>query len=341
MASTLKDIAEKANVSKSTASKALNDYRGEVSSEVKDKVIKIAKELGYQPNSSARSLRIKKTNAVGLVIPLPTVYVITSPYFVELILSVEKNLKAKGYHLIFSTFDTKEKQEIVLSNIFDKSKLDGLLMVGSPIDDQYIKRLDESDFKVVLIGRYYGLKRIKWVDINNKTSAYEAVKYLLNLGHKNIGFIGGPKNFYNRRDREEGYKEALKEYGIDFNEQYIKEIDLTETEGERVMGEMLSLKERPTAVLTHNDGTAAGAMKAAGKKGLSVPDDLSVMSFSDGTKLADTNPPLTTMKIPVDKISEEAAKSLIDMIENRNLADIKNIELKTELVVRGTTIKAI
>ena len=322
-------------MSKSTVSKALNNYSGEVSGEVRNRIEEIVKSKNYKPDMTARSLRTKKTNTIGLVIPLPTVNVITNPYFVEMILSVEKTARDRGYHLIFSTFDNKEKEDVVLSSMFDRSKVDGFLLMGAPVDDEYIDKLDAGDAKVVCVGRYYGLKRIKFVDINNKQTAYEAIKYLLSLGHKKIAFIGGSSKFHNRRDRELGYKTALKEAGLAVNRSYIKEIDLTEASGEFAMQDLLSLKERPTAVLAHNDQTAAGVIRAAVKHGLKVPEELSVISFSSGTKLAETSPLLTSIRIPVDEIAKGATSMLLDYIENREPEG--NIELKAELVVRGTT----
>ena len=332
---TINEIARLAGVSKSTVSKALNNYSGEVSGEVRNRIAEIVKNKNYKPNMTARSLRTKKTNTIGLVIPLPTANVITNPYFIETILSVEKTARERGYHLIFSTFDNREKEDVVLSSMFDKSKVDGFLIMGAPVDDEYIEKLDTGEVKVVCVGRYYGLNKIKFVDINNRESAYEAVKYLLSLGHKKIAFIGGSSKFHNRRDRELGYKTALEEEGVAINKSYLKEIDLSEASGEFAMQELLNLKERPTAVLTHNDQSAAGVMRAATKNGLSIPKDLSVISFSSGTKLAETNPLLTSIRIPVDKISSGAANMLLDYIENK--VPENNIELKAELVVRGTT----
>ena len=273
------DVAKKANVSYMTVSRVVNKC-GNVKKETEERVLKVIEELGYHPNAAARALNNRKTNNIGIVLPKKE-YLLTAPFYIELLLSVEKQLKQNGYSLFLGSLHDDELSAADHSGLYKEGKVDGLIVFAPPFEAPFLEKLsgDEIPFTVVL-GRSIGNK-FSFVDVDNTGSAARVVSYLLDLGHKRIGFVSGNIEEINAADRLKGYRLQLEAAGISVDEKIIFCGDWSLKSGYDAFDKLMKLENPPTAVFCSNDYMAMGMIKAAHDAGLKLPQDLSVAGFDD------------------------------------------------------------
>jgi len=330
---TINDIAKEAGVAKSTVSKVLNEQGG-VSQKTREKVLKAIKRLNYHPSMIARSLKSRKTKAVGLILPN-----IINPFFPTILKGVEDTAIENGYVVVFCDSDDRKEKESLYFQIFENRWVDGIIfsgITGDEEEERYIRAIHEKGTPVVLIDREIEGYFTNVVMIDNKRAGFDATTHLLELGHKKIGHIAGPQNIKIFAKRLEGYKEALVKYGIDFNPQMVEEGDLSIESGSRAVRKLLKKKVTFTAIFASNDLMAIGCMKELQKNGLRVPQDVSIVGFDNIPLTSLVTPSLTTMAQPAYEMGAEAMNLLIKSIERKGALKSKII-LPTELVVREST----
>ena len=329
---TLEDIAKQAGVSRSTASRVVNDEPN-VSDAVRSKVQLVITQTGYQPHAAARSLASHRSWMIGLVLPRTVSNFFTDPYFPRLTQGVAQACNQHNYTLGLFLVDTKEDEKRIFPRISRKGLLDGILLQTAQMGDKLIDRLVNSDFPVVVAGRPFNANGISYIDVDNINAAYGAVCHLIQLGYKRIGTITGRMNGTTGIDRKEGYLKAIIEHGWNVDEQLIVEGDFTEQSGYVAMQQLLPLK--PDAIFAASDTMAIGAIRAVQEAGLRVPEDIAFVGFDDLPIASLSDFKLTTVRQPIIQFGAKAVDTLIDLIEN-GIKPSRRIIMDTELVIRNS-----
>lgn len=329
---TLEQIAKLAGVSRSTVSRVIN-HQPNVRDEVRQRVMRVIAETGYQPNPAARSLVTQRTGVIGLVIPRAVQSLFTDPFFPRLIQGITQACNTNDYTLALFMFHTKKEERKLYPRVVRARLLDGVIVTSSEIDDPLIPQLIENQMPFVIVGRPDSYDGISFVQSDNVVGAHMAVSHLIRLGHKRIVTITGPLNTTVGLDRRQGYLDALNERNGAVDETLIAEGDFTELGGHAAMLRLLSHK--PDAVFAASDAMAFGALRALREVGLSVPGDVAVVGFDDLPPAALTDPPLTTVRQPIRRQGIQAVETLIDIITN-GPEPPRRIIMSTELVIRSS-----
>lgn len=321
--STIKDVAQLANVSISTVSYALNNS-GSVSGETKKKVLEAAKKLDYKPNGIARSLKTKKTEMIGVFLND-----FNGPVYSEIIRGVQEIAVSKGYEIIIAECMANEHS---VSRIFTQGIVDGAIVLSTRISSDIIREYASSHFPVVLLDREMSGEYISSVLIDNKSACYNLVKYIKDLGYRKVAIINGPKGTYDSNKRYEGMTEAIRDFGLTINEGQSFIGKFTEDDGYRFGKEIAASGNLPEVILAANDEMAIGAMKALQEEGISVPDQVSVTGFDDIELCQYVSPKLTTIARPAYELGLLATHVLFNSMKG----DVSRHSqvLNTELVIR-------
>lgn len=333
----INDVAKCAGVSKSTVSRILND-KGKFSKDTRDKVLQIVKKLNYRASMVARSLRNRRTKAVGLLLPD-----IVNPFFPEIMKGVEDVASENGYVVILCSSNEDSEKEFMYFHMFENRWIDGVIysgVTGTREEAQSIRLISEQEIPVVLMDREIEDYFASVVMIDNEKAAYDAATYCLELGHKRIGFIAAPLKVRIFEKRIEGYQKALQKYGIEFDESLVVEGDLTIKSGSKAAKQLVARRDPPTAIFASNDLMAIGAMKEIQGHGLKVPENISIIGFDDIRTASLVTPALTTIAQPKNEMGVEAMNLLIRMIEKKG-ASKSRVVLDTRLVVRKSVKRLI
>ncbi len=332
---TIKDVAKIANVSITTVSRVSNRSKG-VSTKTRRRVLNVIKELGYSPSAIASGLKTRLSKSIGIAVP-DTI----GDFYGEVINGIESVATENEYNLVISLNHHIVKEELSAVNFFKAKKVDGAILVTTIGDDDYVCSLIEEDYNIVLLDRDpHGLK-VDTVKIDNFRGGYIATEYLLNLGHSAILFIQGIPYIDSSKERFNGYKRALKDKKIKFNNDFILSGDFTVRSG------YLSVKKyleenglNFTAIFASNDQMAMGAIKALNDKGISVPNDISVIGFDDSYISPYIIPPLTTIKQRREEMGKIAAELLLDKISfhKKKERTPRQIIIPVELIERASAI---
>jgi len=329
---TIKDIAKKAGVAHSTVSLVMND-REHVSPKLREKILKIANDMGYMPNMVARSLISKKSSTVGVVFPEnPHFFTIT--YFLMIIEGIQNACKKYNRALMFFSLDqTKGESYYQISR---KWLID--LMIIMNVDytrdiSKDIQDLRDNGIYFSFLTKYLGKEKVNSVCVDNYEGVRLALEYLASQGHKRIGFIAGNPNSADGPERFQAYKSLSKKFGFDQDEELIAQGDFTFESGEREMPKLLGLKKRPTAVFAASDYMAIGAMRVIKEQGLSIPKDIAVMGFDNTLEAAYVEPALTTVRQPLQEMGEKAVDLAIRSMNDENFAP-QTLAIKPELIKR-------
>ena len=334
---TIEEIADLAAVSRSTVSRVLNNHPS-VRPAVRARVQRVIAEQRYSPRAAARSLASRRTNVVGLLIPRSAATIFADPFFPYVIQGITETCSKRGYFLMLSMV-TAEREQDFYERVLRGRHVDGLIMLSSDIDDPILPLLiRDNETPLVLVGRHPYLKDVPSVDVDNPAGAAEAVRHLIQLGHRRIATITGPLYMAAAMDRRDGYKQALAEFAIPIRPELIVEGDFTQPGGYRAMEKLLQLAEPPSAVFVASDPMAAGALRAVSDAGLEVPDDVAVASFDDTPLASMVTPPLTAVHQPVYELGAAAADLLLGRLEEPAAQLPSSIRLPARLVVRQSTV---
>jgi LacI family transcriptional regulator len=329
--SNIKDVAKRAKVSVATVSHVLNNTRF-VSEKLKIKVMKTIEKLDYEPNIMARSLRLKSTGTVGLIMPDSS-----NILFAEISKVIEGILFSLNYNTMFCNSGYDSKKELEIIKTFRSKRVDGIIIVPVDKSNININKLAASDIPTIILDRKIPGTDLSTITVDNEFGVYEATKYLISLGHKKIGYINRKSPHSHSIDRLKGYKKALKDSGIEIKNNLIIKGGFNYKDGYDTMEILLKNKLAFTAIITFNDTAAIGAVRAILDSGLEIPGDISVIGFDDVPICQYYNPRLTSIHYPINEISEAVTSILIKLIQKNQPKSFQNIVIAPKLIIREST----
>lgn len=335
MAITIKDVAKLAGVSPSTVSRVISKNQ-KISLETTKKVEQAMETLGYHPNLMAKSLVSRSTKTIGLILPLSAEEVFLNPFFSEVLRGINAYLNYVGFDLLMSAGSTETEEKEAFNRLVFGGKVDGVILLTSREKEPLTPLLMERNFPFVIIGRPKEEKDIFYVDNDNVKASYDATVHLIEQGHKRIGFVSGPRDLLVSRDREDGYKKALQEYGIESRPDWITEAKFLQESGYNAISFMLSLPERPTAIIVTDDIIGLGVLKGLYELGCKVPEEISIVGFNNISMSELATPPLTTIDIGIYQLGYTAAQLLIRQIKQEESVS-RSVIVPHRLVVRKST----
>lgn len=334
VAATINDIAAKANVHPSTVSRALNaETRNMVSKPVVDKILAVARKLGYLRNPLASGLRTRRTHTIGVVIPD-----LTNPVFPPIIRGIERILTAADYVAVLADSEGSERNTQVVVDSLLARQIDGLILATAYRKDPVVEKCIERGVPLVLINRVVDKLRIDAVVNDDDFGIRLALEHLLSLGHRRIAFVGGPQSTSTGYFRYQAFLAAIKEHGLKIPRSLIVNgKSFSEAEGKHALSRIIDANgNRFTAVLSANDLLALGCFDALTERGMRCPDDVSVTGFNHMPFVDRFCPSLTTVHIPHDELGRQAAQLLLERIRNPKGAR-RTLQLKPSMVLGGST----
>ena len=326
---TIYDVAREAGVSDATVSRVFNN-KDNVRASTRERVLKAAKKLGYVANLNARSLAGGKSNIVGLLVPgLDTTYI------GEIVRGIDHELSRAGYELMLYTTRRRGGNESSYLHYIANNLSDGLLLVVPLLSSTYLQTLSNLNYPYVLIDELDETGNSFSVGATNWQGAYDATQYLIKLGHRKIGFITGIPELNSSKERLDGYQTALQDQDLPVISSLIVHGDYMQPSGYQQALHLLDLPDRPTAVFASNDIMALGVMDAIRERGLSIPEDVSVIGFDDIPQASTTHPKLTTVRQPLEQMGRVGVKLLLEQLEHPERPP-RRMTLATQLITRDS-----
>ncbi len=324
---TIRDVAQRAGVSKSTVSHVLNGTRY-VRPELAERVRRAMAELNYTPNQLARSLRRKTTHTIGLITPDNA-----NPFFAQVAQAVEEVCFRRGYTVLLGNAAGDPARELHYIRVMVEKQVDGLIVAASGLHSEHLRPSVLGQIPVVLVDRSLPGLDVDRVVADHRRGGRLATEYLLSLGHRHIACIAGPADISAGNERLAGYREALEGAQLPMVPSLVVEGAFDLASGYRAMQRLLELPEPPTAVFAANDQMALGALRALREAGISVPQGCSVIGYDDTPLASYVHPPLTTVHQPVARLGHLAAETLLARLAEPD-RPVQYHVLPVELVVR-------
>ena len=330
---TIADVAKEAGVSIMTVSRAIND-KGEISESTRQRILKIAKEMGFQPSGLARGLATQRTATVGLVMPD-----IANPFFALITRGVENIAYDKGYNVFLLNTDEDTDREIAALNSLWEKQVDGLILCSSRLEQsQLIAWLERFQF-VVLVNRVLetAVSGVCTINVDDRGGAKQAVDHLIISGHTNIAFVAGPKYSLSGQERLIGYQESLSEHGLPLRPELIKHCVPTTEGGYTALMDLLGQYPEITAVFAYNDLTATGVLQACAELNRRVPEDVEIIGVDDIPLASLVTPALSTLHINKRELGAIAMGTLVQLMNGEYSSENYQQTVKSELILRETT----
>lgn len=336
MSVTIKDVAKEAGVSPSTVSRVINK-KGVISEETRDNILRIMKDMNYFPNSTARSFVNGSTEAIALIVDVVDVRAYSNNFFNNSVFGIETVAHTGGYNLIITNGRVNTDNISSAEKLVFEKKVDGIILPASIVNRDFIDKLKEIGFPYVILGEPSQQQSdSSWVDINNIQGGESAAEHLLSKGYERIAFLSsGEKDTFNK-NRITGYCRCLANHQIPVDQDYIRHCIPDVSSGMKAMIELLQQSKRPDAVICSDYNLAAGALRAAKKCGICVPNDFGVVSFDNSPVAELSEPPFTTVDIDTFDLGEQAARILIQAIQNKNIS-CRQILISTKIIAREST----
>jgi LacI family transcriptional regulator, galactose operon repressor len=330
---TIKDIAEKAKISYPSVSRALSGKPG-VSRKTREKVLKIAKEMNYQPNALARSLVQNRTSTIGLIIPD-----ILNPYFPEIAKGVEDEAHSKDLSVFLCNSDWDGVREGEYINQLIANRVDGIIIFPTSSGNiSEIRRKAGRNLPVVILGASLAEDVSVSISIDNVLGAELSVVHLLNRNYRKLAFIGGKAGLSSVEDRLNGFKKAHEKFGLTVQDEMIVKSGFTFESGYTSMNNLLDQKRKPDAVFAENDVIALGVIQALRTRGLKVPEDIAVSGFDDIPMASMAGIDLTTVRQPKYEMGKMAVSELYSILQGESDLNVnKRLVLEPKLIVRKTS----
>lgn len=329
MTVTIYDVAREANVSMATVSRVVNGNQN-VKPATRKKVLKVIEELGYRPNAVARGLASKKTTTVGVIIPD-----ISNSTYSELARGIEDIATMYRYNIILSNSDQNENKELQLLETMLGKQVDGIVFMSDMISPELLKELERSPTPIVLAGSIEESGKIASVNIDYYEAAYEAVKKLIDNGHKKVAFITGPLTSKINRDyKMKAYRNALEDAGIDFKPELVVECNNSYDEGIQAVADLKA--EAPTAYFVNNDEMAIGVIHAVEEGGGSIPDEVEIISYENSKLARMARPMLSSVALPLYDIGAVSMR-LLTKYMNKEEIDENQVILPYRIEERQST----
>lgn len=328
---TIHDVANQAGVAPITVSRVINNS-GYVSEGTRERVLAAIEELGYVPNVLARSLRLKQTNTLALVLTD-----VTNPFWTTVARGVEDAANEAGFNVILCNTDESEAKQDEYLTVLLQKQVDGVLLVPASSTAESVKFVQKQGVPVVVLDRRVPEVQVDVVRGDSEGGAYQLIKLLLDLGHRRVAVLSGPQDVSTAVDRVAGYHRALAEAGLDGNEELIFYGSFTQASGYEMMQRVLALAPRPTALFATNNFIAVGALRALRDVGLRVPGDMALVAFDDLTSALVIEPFLTVAHQPAYEMGRRATELLLARLSDKAPAEYQEIVLPTEIIVRGSS----
>ena len=332
MRPTIRDVAKKLNLSITTVSRALDGY-DDVAEETRQLVIGTARKLGYTPNRAARQLRRRKAETVGYILPAGAQH-FAEPFFTEFIAGLGNELAPRNYDLLVSAVASEEDEREMYRRWAEGGKVDGFILNRLRLKDWRVKFLTKQRIPFATLD-YSGEGRYPCIRVDGADGYVNLVQHIQKNGFRKFAYIGGPSNLVSHAERLDWFRQAIKARKLRLNEKNILSTDLTSSGGYQCAVELLSLPDPPDAILCVNDETAFGVLHAAHKHGLEIGKDLAVAGFDGVQEARHTEPPLTTLDIPVFDIARQLVDMLLRTIDGEGIQT--PVFIKPALLVRPST----
>lgn len=334
---TLRDVAKVAGVSLGMASRVLGEY-GSYSDETKRKVQAAAKKLGYRPNTLARSLRLGRTKAIGVVVAN-----IASYHWTTFVRGIEKAASERGYQVILgTTSDDPEAEKRYVRALFERH-VDGIVLSPSTENEQYLAELARGGFPMVLVESNSTAIGAPRINIDDRAAAKVATEHLIGLGHTRIGLVAGLQDLASGKNRLLGYRHALAGAGLALDEDLIRFGGYTAEGGYAATYELVHTPQRPTALVVCNESMTGGAVKCLKDQRVKVPEEISLVAFDDPAWASFCTPALTTVRTPRMEVAKLAFETLLSVIKGSaadGASPPPDLLVETEFVVRESTRRA-
>jgi LacI family transcriptional regulator len=330
MPTTIKDVAREAGVSVTTAHRALNG-KSELGAEKRERVLEAARQLNYVPSAAARTLVSGRSRTLGMIVTNNA-----SPVYADIVRGVEAVARDAGYGLLLCNSDDDQSRALECLEILRAKQVDGVLITPVQSDRRDIDYLSDSHIPYVLLLRYFDDPADDRVIIDNEAAAYGTSRYLLELGHRQVGCIAGPQETSSGRARLAGFQRAVREGSYGIRADFVTGHAFTVEGGYQGAIALLSGDVKPTAIVAANDLQAVGVIKAARERGLTVPDDLALVG-GDNIELAEfLDPPLTTFDQPALAIGRRGAEILLDRLDGDERPP-HHVTFVPDLIVRASS----
>ena len=335
---TSQDVADLAGVSRTTVSLVLNEVEGtHISSETRQRVREAAEELGYIPNATAQALATRRAMAIGLVMTRSPHHIASDAFLPQILGGLLDIVKQHKLRLLIESVEAEHQDQVYLE-LARAKHIDGMILLTPRINDTGFKKLEEVDVPAVLMGNLEDSKLYS-VDVDNRLAAMKATQYLHDLGHTRIACISNARPSYSAApDRVLGYKEALQAAGITPDEDLIQYADFDPQSGFDCTQRLLSTGKSFTAVFVASDNVAMGVKAALREAGLQIPEDVSIIGFDDIPWAKYSDPPLTTVRLPAQRMASEACLMLLELMRGLE-PEVRHLVLDTELVERKSCRK--
>ena len=329
MTVTIYDVAREANVSMATVSRVVNGNQN-VKPATRKKVLEVTERLEYRPNAVARGLASKKTTTVGVIIPD-----ISNNLYAELARGIEDIATMYRYNIILANSDQNEGKELTLLDTMLSKQVDGIVMMSDKVTEKIQDAMDHSPVPIVLAGSVDELKEVPSVNIDYFEAAYEAVKVLIDNGHKRIAFISGPVSYTITQYKLAAYKKALEDAGLVVDKALIMSEEGTYDSGVAAYEEISQLEDAPTAYFAGSDELAIGIIHGAQDAGKNVPADIEVISFENSKLARMVRPQLSSVVLPLYDIGAVAMR-LLTKLMNKEEVEQQNVILPHRIEMRDS-----
>jgi len=335
MPSLFDQIAEELNTSKASVSRALNNKPG-VGKALREQILARARELEYVPTLTARALSESKTFAIGFfVAEKEGISVFNDPFYGEILHGAEKALSETDYHLIVSTLTQQHFDKPDMFRFVREKRIDGIILAGPDIETHFISAMSVTGLPIILIDNRLENSDTHSINADDFNGGQLAAQHLIRQGHTKIAIIGGPEQFTSGRLRISGFQSVLAENGLAPAAIYRHPEHTMVTCGEAVFEDFIDAGDDATAIFAVTDSMAIGAIKAARRHGIAVPDDISVMGFDDTYLAQIIEPTLTTIQIPKMLLGREGVNRLIALLNNPDIAPTQ-LALQVKLIERNS-----
>jgi LacI family transcriptional regulator len=333
---TLKAIAQQLGVSTTTVSRSLSGQaaRYRIGKKMEAKVRELAKQMGFSPNRFARSLRLKKTSTIGLIVPD-----ISNPFFGVTARQIALGIRKQGYTMLLCDSQEDVASEQQALDLLRNWQVEGIIVCPVGQTAGHLAEVVEAGLPLVLVDRYFPNLNVPYVGADNLAGAREAAEHLIANGHRHIACLQGLRGTSPNDLRTQGYQEALARHGIALDESLIVGDSFTEQSGHRETQRLLAARPDVTALLCFCNPGALGAIRALAEAHRKIPDEISLISFDENPYAAHLAAPLTTVVQPNDEMGDVAVRLLFDRIQSGGGEPPESILLPTRLVVRGSVRK--
>ncbi len=330
---TINDLAQRLKLSPSTVSRALRDHP-DISKKTKDRVRAIATKTHYQPNLIAQSLQTRRSNNIGVIVPE-----IRNTFFATVISGFEDGDYESGFNFLVCQRNVRFELETINARALAANRVAGMLVSTSQETTEFshLKTILDQGIPMVLFDRIIEGLKVPLVMVDDFEGAYRAVSHLIETGRTRIAHLTGAGSLYVCRKRRAGYEAALRDHGLPVRPEYIIAGGYHEEDGRRGAEQLLALDHLVDGLFAINDPVALGAMLYFQDRGISIPEQIGLVGFSDNPNASLVRPPLTTIHQPAYEIGQTAAALLIDIMAGKAPRKPSTITLKTRLVIRGST----